>query len=404
MFGTVPRSLKEIYVYDATNLGSRALEYARGAEFVIVSKTIEYKTTNSDGTINHLGKFYDENGLAYYDMKPLISNEIKEKLLSFESIASGSEAQGLYVEGVSYFGTYCFANMDTIKYAYLEDGTTTTINGEEHTYLDLSQATFGFRDCNSLKEIYLMNAEGLLPHAILYECVSLIRIEVPNTITEIGSYIIGWCPNVTEIILPFYGKQAYTSNDYSSDYHTWEKSFAWIFTDADGVDYNGNYNTGNGYYKGDHPNYVNKAYNSGVLSSIHGHYTALSYTLTLTSPTANHINYHSFYDANGLKEIYIQDTVKFIGNYAFFSCENIKKFSYYDTTLGERHEVNEGDMRFSSNMLFLSYYAFNNVDGIKDIIIPNNVTNIEEEVFYAMDYVERLVTPFIGATRDKPYR
>ena len=58
-----------------------------------------------------------------------------------------------------------------------------------------------FENCTNLENVYLEDGLTFIPDSIFFACVSLEQIDIPNSVTTIGSYAFAWC-RIKSVILP----------------------------------------------------------------------------------------------------------------------------------------------------------------------------------------------------------
>lgn len=89
------------------------------------------------------------------------------------------------------------------------------------------------------------------------------------------------------------------------------------------------------------------------------------------------INDYAFYESNKLKDITIPQIVTEIGDYAFGSCKKLQSVIF------------EGDSKLNK----IGDYAFLNCVKLENITIPNQVTNIGEEAFKCCSNLKKIEIP-----------
>ncbi len=171
-----------------------------------------------------------------------------------------------------------------------------------------------------------------------YYCTRLTSIDIPNSITKIGNFAFGCCPELANIVVES-GNPRYDSRNNCNA----------IIETADNTLIVGCKNT-------IIPNSV---------TSIGG--WAFSYCYGLTSITIPNsvtaIGNGAFEGCIGLTSVDISNSVTSIGRYAFYNCQGLTSINipYSVTSIGN--------------------YAFFWCTGLTSIVIPNSVTSIGNEAF-----------------------
>ena len=94
------------------------------------------------------------------------------------------------------------------------------------------------------------------------------------------------------------------------------------------------------------------------------------------------ISDYAFYDCSGLTSVAIPDSVTSIGHSAFFGCSNLKFVYITDLSAWCKIKFNDDD----ANPLYNEANLYiNNVLGT-DITIPNDITTIENYIFYGLGF------------------
>lgn len=107
---------------------------------------------------------------------------------------------------------------------------------------------------------------------------------------------------------------------------------------------------------------------------------------------------NAFHSCRTLEEIYIPDSVKFIGNYAFDNCRNLRhvRLPKYIRYLGGAAfcfcESLE-EIELPDSILLLLGHTFNNCSSLKRIQIPESVLEIRMNVFYNCKNLEEVMIP-----------
>ena len=109
------------------------------------------------------------------------------------------------------------------------------------------------------------------------------------------------------------------------------------------------------------------------------------------------IGYHAFYECKNLRCITIPSSVTSM-NEAFYDCTYLSSVNINDIEAWCRISFAKS---FYSNPLYYAHHLFLNGEEIKDLVIPNNVTSINDYVFNGCSELTSLTIPssvtYIGA-------
>ncbi|MBQ8912148.1 MAG: leucine-rich repeat protein, partial [Clostridia bacterium] len=140
----------------------------------------------------------------------------------------------------------------------------------------------------------------------------------------------------------------------------------------------------------------------------------------------------AFNHCRGLKKVTIPDNVKSIGAYAFYRCYGLESISlgsgitqikeslFGDCTSLESITVPDTVRSIEKNafygctalsavdlgkgLLTIDEYAFEGCSALKSITVPDSVTCMGENVFYDCTGLTSVTLPFIGASKDGPFK
>ena len=255
---------------------------------IIVPKDAYQAYKSASNWSSYASKIYSDENVV--DGKFLIVDGVLKQYL-------GTDADVTIPDSVTSIGDYAFAYNTTVKKV--------TWNGQ------LKQiSNYAFADCVALTTINSSVAgtfdlgTGLttIGQYAFSNCTGAKTIVVREAVTSIGYAAFMGCANLSEITLPFVGM------DNTASYNQ-NQVFGYIFgyTTTAGDDRVMQYN---GYYY-----YIPKTLKS----------------VTITSEKV--IGKNAFINCDMLESIAIQGDVESIGDYAFYSCSNLKSITVLTTTV-----------------------------------------------------------------------
>lgn len=203
-----------------------------------------------------------------------------------------------------------------------------------------------FRDCKTLISIEIPNSVTIIGSFAFYGCENLPYIIIPDSVTTIGRCAFAFCKSITSIVIPD------TVISIGSD-------LIWACTNITSI--------------------IIPAKFSDLFESIIGNigeplYDVMPETLTITGTDA--IADGAFSGFKSLNNVIIGDNVTSIGKYAFGGCTNLTSVI-----------IGEGVTKIDD-------YAFNGCSSLSTVVIPDSVTSIGRNAF---SDCEKLTTVKIGA-------
>ena len=167
-------------------------------------------------------------------------------------------------------------------------------------------------------------------------CTKLYSVQFPSTLTHIGRYAFFDCKNLVTVNLP---KNLRTMGQYAFGNCT---SLSWV--------------------------YIPKSLELvSMYSGLGGAFSGCSALRTVVFEEGTTIVAPYLFGGSGLREITIPDTVKSIGDHAFYGCEKL-------------HTVN-----FGSSLTTIDDNAFRECISLGELIFPSSLTTIGEDVFYGCE-------------------
>ncbi len=181
-----------------------------------------------------------------------------------------------------------------------------------------------FCNCSELTSVTIPNSVTSIGSEAFYGCSGLTSITIPNSVTNIGNRAFYGCSGLKSVTIP---------NSVTSI--------------------------------GDYTFYECKSLTSVIIPN------------SVTS-----IGSEAFYGCSGLKSVTIPNSVGYIGNNAFSLCEGLKSVHITDIEAWCKIYFESLFGSASANPLAYAKHLYMNGKEIKDLVIPNSITNIGNYAFY----------------------
>jgi len=211
-----------------------------------------------------------------------------------------------------------------------------------------------------------------------YQCYDISSITIPNSIKTIGVYAFYQCRGISSIIIPngveiienyaFIGCQSLSSINIPSSVKSIGSQAFYDCTKLEAV------------YITDLQAWLNIQFaSSGANPLSYGQNLYLNGELftNLEIPDGvESIGAYSFYNCKSLTSITIPNSVKSMGLYATEGCENISSVNIFDLKSWLNITFDTG-----ANPLYYAKHLFLNGKEIKDVVIPDDMTEIKSLIF-----------------------
>ncbi len=281
-----------------------------------------------------------------------------------------------------------------------------SITHNSKTYPVTQIGDSAFRNCD-LISIEIPKTLTSIGSMVFYNCYKLTNITIPDSVMSIDDSAFEWCDK-----LVIYCEADSKPNGWSRDWNSLNRPVIWdcknnnTLNDSDsntveyGITINGiNYAIYNDYCaevvgtsvsgKVVIPSSINHNSKTYPVECIG--YKAFYNCFDLTSITipesVTSIEREAFYNCFSLANVTIPKSVTNIGKYAFFNCYSLTSITISDsaTSIGESAFsscTSLSSITISDSVTNIESRAFSNCDSLTSIIIPDSVTSVGEMLFY----------------------
>lgn len=343
-----------------------------GYSFVSWDKNIEKGTTGTQTVtaswnVKQYNIEYVLNGWTNAENNKAIYTIEDKTFALFDGINGESLFCGWYLDD-EY--TNCIETIDasTMRdytiYAMPDCGATkglTIVNGVVKGYSGASNEVI-------IPSFYKGYAVGSLVGSSFNNCVEIVSVEIPDSVTSIEQGAFSGCSSLENITIPFVGAQAgVTSSD------TCQYPFGYIFGTSS---YDGGVATTQYYYGYDTARTTSTTY-------------YIPSSLKSVIFTGEDILYGAFYNCSGLTSITIGNSARSIGDNAFLGCSGLT--SVCTTDIAKWCAISFKSI--TSNPLYFGDNLYLNGELVKDLTIPNGVKSIGNYAFYNYSSLTSIVLP-----------
>ena len=282
---------------------------------------------------------------------------------------------------------------------------------------------YAFYGCDSLSSVNIPNNVATIGNYAFSGCKKLTSIIIPNNVTTIGSYAFSGCNNLTDVTIGRDMRRIESGAFYDCSSLT---SLTIYTTSPPGLfDKNTFYNVSNtfaiyvlcgliptyqsGWGWSDF-NYVEMPISPLIQGTCGAQGNNLTWQLPLCdgiltiSGSGDMANYSwnppwYFSYRNRIKTIEIGDSVKSIGNYAFYNCSDLISVTIGNTvvSIGEnafRDCVNLTSINIPDSVIVIGDMAFYGCSSLTtSVIIPDGVTTIGNGVFWGCSSLTSIIIP-----------
>ncbi|MBP5787282.1 MAG: leucine-rich repeat domain-containing protein, partial [Kiritimatiellae bacterium] len=223
-----------------------------------------------------------------------------------------------------------------------------------------------FSGCSNLTEIVFGAGIKEISGGAFSGCVKLTSVSIPDSVTAFAGDAFSGCNGLMDLEVPvaWYGTDRLDGVELPDGCRVTYRGTEWTYT-TDPV-------SGTATVTG-----ANPAAGALTIPAMLGGYPVTS------------IGYQAFYNCTNLTSVAIPSSVTNIGRYTFQNDNNLT--AVYIDDLGAWCRISFGD--FYSNPLYYAHRLFLNGQEVRDLVIPDGVTRIEDNAFSRMFYLSSLTIP-----------
>ena len=275
-------------------------------------------------------------------------------LFSLNANAYDAYIDGIYYNLVSKTKTAEVTSGDIEYIGDVKIPASITYNGEIYSVTSIGRRAF--YSCVGLTSIDIAEGVEFIDDGGIWNCWSLNYITIPKSMISIG-----WNPSI-----PYddnyirSGCFIFTGSDFIVNISDLESWCNCLFVDAD---------------------------TNPLRNARHVQLKGEEITDLIIPNGVTRINDHTFESCNSLLSVTIPNSVTYIGKGAFYGCENLK--SVYINDLESWCKINHGDYSPLSN----PYHLYIKGKDLKTLIIPDNITEIDQYAFKGCCGITSVVIP-----------
>ena len=302
---------------------------------------------NIPNSVTDIGEY------AFYNCSALATVNIPNSVTDIgEYTFSGCSAlnQVSIPDNVKEIGKYAFSNCGKLESIVIPEKIQSIAEGT-------------FKNCKSVKEIKISGNITTIGESAFNNCSSLTQIVIPASVTELENYAFQNC-SVLETVkfegdAPEIGENAFQGVTATCYYPAGNETYTAKITTAD---YGGNLKW---TYEGEEEKDESKCGENLTWTLNDDGKLAISGSGAMYDYSVSDYKYAPWYEQRAsIKSLEIDDNVTYIGNYVFYSCDQIA----------------EEETKLPANLQSIGEGAFKS-SSIKTVTIPEGVTSTGKEAF-----------------------
>ena len=272
---------------------------------------------------------------------------------------------------------YCLLEDGTVEITgYTDSEAKLIIPSEIDGYTVTRIGDYAFYNCTSLTKIAIPNSVTSIGIYAFYYCTSLTEITIPNSITSMGAWVFADCTSLTDVILG----NGVTSIGNSAFYNCTSLTEITIPCGVTNIDSSTFKNC---------TSLTEITIPESVTSIEHEAFSNCTSLTEITIPeSVESIEYEVFSNCTSLTEITIPDSVASIEYRAFYNCNSL--ISIYVDNTNINYSSQDGIL-FNKDKTTLIQYPIGNTR--TSYIIPDSVTNIYGSAFYNCTSLTEITIP-----------
>lgn len=260
-----------------------------------------------------------------------------------------------------------------------------------------------FQVCTGLTSVSIPNSVTKIENSAFYGCSALVEITFPNSVNSIGDGVFSGCSSLAEVtfgngvakigVTAFSDCKALTSlvipnNVVSIDSHAFahcENLTELTISDGTSV-LDLNFIPGADTFEGCPIEKLYLGRDLGYSYTYSPFREIQSLKSVVVGDDVTFIGDMAFYDCNNLTEVVIGNSVTSIGNGAFSECTNLTKVvipnsvsSVLDDAFRDCSNLEE--VTFGSGLMNISFYSFAGCNSLTSVTFPNSVVSIQQGAF-----------------------
>ncbi|MBQ8388590.1 MAG: leucine-rich repeat protein [Clostridia bacterium] len=348
------------------------------------------KIANDAGDIFYLG-----NWVVVCNNKNITSIELKDGVYGIADYAFSycTKIERISLSGIKYVGYASFGGCSELWEVAFDNAL-------------ISLGKYAFASCPKLTDVYLGDVTETIGDYAFFECSSLFNMKLPSTVREIGAnafhstrahaaaadvIYIGdkdntWAVGIKNSL--FRGMTIKEGTKGIANYCFYNCLILGAISMPDTVEYIGRA----AFYENIHVTYINISTSTKYIGD-YAFYNCggcwFSEDGTTVIPEGvEYIGRSAFYKCGSMVGVHIPSSVREIGPYAFFGCENLGESELFADEAMTIPIV--GSVIIENGVTTIGDRAFQGCIRLAEIVIPDSVTSLGNRVFYKCENLKKV--------------